>query len=602
MSVYTAFIILLSVISALYLSVRMFMKRSILMLFFLCLDIIGIVILAGSFINSVKPDLPVEAFSVAFGFLFPFAFFIKDLVKMLNDINMNGYSKGLIEKYQSRKKPDEKINHGIVDSWKPIEFCNDFPYNEIAVDWEPDIQDIQKNIRKQVQQAGINASKKNYERSSSCYESICQMVKTNPGLYYNMANSFFHAGRYEEAIRAYNTSIELAGEAHNENHNNLHYSHMYLNLGIACLKTGKYELSAEAFRKASAYDLTNYAIKESEALSLIYSGKYAEALEIMETLDLNLIKDTLPRKANEVNIKIASILLRKGHLYNLLNNHDKALEIFEECLEKDSVNIKALEETARLLQKKERFKEAEERARLLSRLDNGNPIANNVLGMCLLKTGYPINAAEYIHKAIERDNENITYRYNHGIALEESGQQNRAMEEYRSIIDINPEFIEAYNNLGILLSSNARYREALEVFKKGILYNPDKASLYYNMAVTLNETGKNQEAKAAYTKALELSPGDTDIYLHLGNLLSEMKEYNEAISLYKKAIRNIADDNGLYYNLAVMYAYSGRTNEAFETLEKAIRLDPEKRTTAQGDVAFSELRLTAAFRELLKTT
>ncbi|MFM1996928.1 MAG: repeat-containing protein YrrB [Planctomycetota bacterium] len=105
-------------------------------------------------------------------------------------------------------------------------------------------------------------------------------------------------------------------------------------------------------------------------------------------------------------------------------------------------------------------------------LNGGTVTTLNNLGMALLESDRPADAAVCLRRAVDLDATRPPTLLNLALALHGAGQADEAESFYRRALVLQPEYAKAYNNLGILLAQAGRLGEARDAFDAALRADP----------------------------------------------------------------------------------------------------------------------------------
>jgi tetratricopeptide (TPR) repeat protein len=189
-------------------------------------------------------------------------------------------------------------------------------------------------------------------------------------------------------------------------------------------------------------------------------------------------------------------------------------------------------------------------------LDPRDPMANNNLGLHLLKKGGVDEGIPYFLKAVEAD----------------------------------PEYADAQTNLGIALLQKGRTGEAILHLEKALVVNRRNVQTYYNLGAALYMQGKIPEALAHWREGLGVDPKDLPLLSQTAWVLATCPEASvrngrEAVELAERAVQvSGGRDPAILDTLGAAYAEAGRFSEAIQTTRRALALatQPEMQPLAEG--------------------
>ena len=167
-----------------------------------------------------------------------------------------------------------------------------------------------------------------------------------------------------------------------------------------------------------------------------------------------------PASSAKVNLKLAEVMEKNGHLADALFHYEKARQ-----------SDPSLHIAARL-------------ARLYDRLGNEARAL-----------------AEY-QRALKEEPRDADVFASLGYFYYARGKWAQAEENLHHALNINPKHQRAWVNLGLTLGEQGQYAESLDAFRKAV----SEAEAHSNLAFVLTTQGKREEAKQEYRRALELEP------------------------------------------------------------------------------------------------
>ena len=171
-----------------------------------------------------------------------------------------------------------------------------------------------------------------------------------------------------------------------------------------------------------------------------------------------------------------------------------------------------------------------------------NPRAYTNLGLLLEKLNRFTEAEKEYREAI-RINPNAEKAHNNlGGLLCNSKRFKEAEREFREAIRINPNNAGVHYNFGLLLYTSKRFKEAEREFRAAIRINPNYSEAHNNLGILLVRLNKLEEAEKEFREAIRIMPNNTEAHYNLGNLYYELKEYNKALRKFETALR-LSPDN-----------------------------------------------------------
>jgi len=248
----------------------------------------------------------------------------------------------------------------------------------------------------------------------------------------------------------------------------------------------------------------------------------------------------------------------RGYLqrYDLVENPDKALDLFQRALARDpSYALAYAGKAEAYLRKYHRTKEPE--------------LVNL--------------ARDSGQRALQLNNGLASVHYAMGLIHVTGGEYERAIEGFKNSIKIQPNS-EAYRELAKAYDALDKTEEAEATYQAAIQMHPTYWAGYRDFAVFYQNHGRFHEALRYYQMVLQLTP---DSYLGLGNiggLYLQLRMPSKAIEYLQRSI-SIKPTWVAYYNLGTAAYHTKRYTDAIQFYKKAIELTP---TDARGWAALAD--------------
>lgn len=215
--------------------------------------------------------------------------------------------------------------------------------------------------------------------------------------------------------------------------------------------------------------------------------------------------------------------------------------------------------------KSERFSEAENSARSLSKQFPHHNFSWKILGAVLKKTGRASDAVFAGIKTIEITPDDPEAHFNFGNTLQKIGRLEEAEASYTQAIVLKPNYTKAHSNLGNTLQELGRLEEAEASYKQAIVLQPDYAEPHFNLGNTLQELGRLEEAETSYIQAIALKSDYTEAHLNLALIKrfeAKDEQYLKMLKLYPDT--KMSEEERCHINFGLAKAY-----EDLEDFEKA---------------------------------
>jgi len=162
---------------------------------------------------------------------------------------------------------------------------------------------------------------------------------------------------------------------------------------------------------------------------------------------------------------------------------------------------------------------------------------------------------------------------NLGLALLESNRPSEAAACFKRALEADPTYAQAGQNLVIARSWAKDPGRAAEYLEAWLEQHPGSPVACQNLAVLLDKQGRLEEAIALYRQAIRLRRNYPQAHSQLGSALARLGCDAEAIKSLTKAIELRPHYADGHYNIGVFHARRGNSDQAQVHLQKALRLD-----------------------------
>lgn len=360
----------------------------------------------------------------------------------------------------------------------------------------------------------------------------------------------------------------------------------YYNMGNTLFKLGRYEEAIDSYKKSLEINPALEDSNENISRALIAMGRKDEALEYYRKVVSN----------NEKNYNVHFII---GRLLGELKRYDEAISELKESIKLNSGNVDSYAELGRIYSEAGKDSDAVDAFKKLVKKKPDDQDSQIYLAKAYDRCGKTKEALDSYKKAYSINNENAECSFGYAVILDKAGMKDEAVKVLKKLTSEREEYIDAYNMLGRILACQGRHMEALNVYTTGLNKNPEAYNLYINMGDTLFEMERNDEAIEAYKSALEIENGAFEACCRIGDVLSKMNKFEEATREYSKALEIKPHDGNIFYKLALVYSLHGKKELAVENLKKAIDFDKSLKREAKSDTAFDGMRDYSEFKKLV---
>lgn len=300
----------------------------------------------------------------------------------------------------------------------------------------------------------------------------CDSEEDKAGRFFIKGNEALNNGQYEQAIRFYTEALAIKPN----------YKEALNNRGVALYQNGRYTEAIIDYSNILVQIDTAYTdALRNRANAYLADGRYDMALE-----DLTKLQKTYPDSAY--------VYFTQGIALHESGSYAKAIEAFEQSMEKDPNDAEALVNAANSFFMLKEIQKAEDLLNKAEGLDATEPNIYNTRGMIAMEMGNLSEAQKWFDQALKMDPGNPYYFNNRGFLNLQMNELEAADEDIRRAIIGAPENAWAYRNRGILFLKRQRYDDALRNFEQANKLNSSIPLLHFFWAQTLSIQGKKLEA------------------------------------------------------------------------------------------------------------
>lgn len=257
---------------------------------------------------------------------------------------------------------------------------------------------------------------------------------------------------------------------------------------------------------------------------------------------------TLLRKAKSINGKSLEVLFKLAATYELLGQDDAARKEYEEILEQEKDNRKAIRAKRDLHMKRQRWTEAEQ------------------LQKRLLKAGLSGNRIQ-----AEKDTM-LSIRYEVAKELLANNESDQAVSALKQIIKENPEFVPARVTLGDAYALADNTTDAAKIWQES--YKKLGRSVFLSCLENLYiEREDPKSLLTFYSAAMTERSNDLVLRFFYGKLCLRLEMVDEALDHIYTVESSTPDFPQIHLLLAEAHRRRNRIDEAIEEYQKALGVD-----------------------------
>ncbi len=271
----------------------------------------------------------------------------------------------------------------------------------------------------------------------------------------------------------------------------------------------------------------------------------------------------LAREPNHRSALLASARLARGD-----GEVDRALLLYDACLQANPHASEVLYEMGKTLAAADRFDEAADVFQRARAAGDSSIALLGGLGHACFMAGDIDAAADAYLAAVQARPESIALRYRLAHMYEAGQRLDPAIEQYRLLLERRPGRAEFHARLGELLLFREEAREG---------------SIYLER----NET--TREAEEHLRTAVSLQPDLVPAHRTLAMLLSKQRRYDEAIGQFERLRELIPKDRELHRLLSNLHERAGNPGAASRLFDIYVRLQREMEVQAMVEEKAREL-------------
>jgi tetratricopeptide (TPR) repeat protein len=213
------------------------------------------------------------------------------------------------------------------------------------------------------------------------------------------------------------------------------------------------------------------------------------------------------QKAFDINPKSSRVLLAIGHLKEQQGELENAERYYLQAVELTPLFLKAHEALAALYESQGDFLSAAENLRNAATINPRNMDRQLKLGRVLIAAGQKENAHEVFKSVMSLAKDkysDVVQQVSDDLMLADMVAE--AQEMLEEGLSLNPHNINLYNQLGIAYRKQKKFKEAVRNYEQALKIDPENETLYYNLGRAYYEAGDRDKSEEAMRKAIKLYP------------------------------------------------------------------------------------------------
>jgi tetratricopeptide (TPR) repeat protein len=435
------------------------------------------------------------------------------------------------------------------------------------------------------------------EKAIQAYEEFQKIFKDTDSGYREIAKYYLGNNDYEKAIEYLKKAIEIQPES---------VESLYL-LGDTYLRQRRIKEAVPVYRALAQATGNNINVKKQLALSLIDTGGYKEAADLLSPIvqedpDNSECRLLLGRaqiglqeyvKAIETLGSIQSnnpdfnlnVQFYLGVAYKNSGEHSKAIKIFTDLLdgitpgskEDGDYGISIQHQLALCYIETGEYKKGVE---LYREMVKKEPRLN-----LELVNAYRLNrefdeALKIAKQEYQKNPDDFRLGILYAHTLADAGKTDDGAEILNKLLEGDPSNVDLYIHLSQIYLQGERYAKAEETIQraeqKQIEGNEAADRLKFQLAAIYERQKDYERAESVFMGILESNPDNTEVKFRLAAVYERKKDYGRAESLFKEVIKANPQNAGALNYFGYMLADRGiRLEEAIRYVQEALALDPD---------------------------
>jgi tetratricopeptide (TPR) repeat protein len=205
---------------------------------------------------------------------------------------------------------------------------------------------------------------------------------------------------------------------------------------------------------------------------------------------------------------------------------------------------------------------------------DGNYVAYNGAGGCLLSAGRDAEALEYFHEAVRLRPDYAAAHCGVGTVLVRQGNATEGLEHLREAVRIDPNVPSAHKNIGLACQRLGRTDEAITAFREALRADPSDSATRHRLGLALFRQGGVAEALEHLEAVASSEPENPAAVADLGLCCLAAGKWPEAGACFRYALALRPDCADFHRGLALSLHRQGAVEGARREFAVSLRLDP----------------------------
>jgi tetratricopeptide (TPR) repeat protein len=274
-----------------------------------------------------------------------------------------------------------------------------------------------------------------------------------------------------------------------------------------------------------------------------------------------------------------------GAWYNLARIYQvrkplRSLEVFEQILERFGPDWDVLLQTAEIYNKMGKFDKSAAALRQMGTIDPGNRALQENLAQAYIRSGKYEEALAVYAGLRERYPEDPGLRAEVAGVYLAQGAYARASEEFETILSLDTVSVDVKLHIGemyfgLLGKDSTLAPFTRTIFERIAAKHPADWRAYWFLGAVGTLMRNDSLAVGSFRKVTELASWNADAWVYLSSVFLGKNNFAEVARVLETALKVLPDDFRVNFFLGVSYARLTRNLDAIRVLEKARQLSPK---------------------------
>lgn len=367
----------------------------------------------------------------------------------------------------------------------------------------------------QLTQAEADIEKKDYAGAEPLLQQVVVADSGNYEAWFDLGFVYNGLGKIQASIDAYRKSVAAKPDVFESN----------LNLGVMLAKIG--DPGAEQYLRAATTLKPTANANEGHARAWLALAHVVESSKPDEAIEAYKHAAALDPGSPEP-------LLSAGSLLEKENRFADAEEEYKQALNVDAKSDDALTGLANIYMRGHRFADAATVLRQLVSLQPGNAGAHIELGRVLAAAGKNDDALAELQTAQKLAPTDVTLQRDLADLYSSTGKLTDAETSYRALIATDPKDAELHHALGVVLLKERKFPEAQQELMIAVTLKPDYGAAYGDLAAAASENKNYELAIRAADARAKFLPEIPASYFLRASAYDHLRDYKRAAQNYHK--------------------------------------------------------------------